>query len=72
MQQCGCKVIDPTGGKKSRTTKTEHFRVSSVERASTNVDFLPDLAPLQNGAIFLLVRAILVQNGSPRCAGAMD
>jgi hypothetical protein len=31
----------------------EHLGASSVEWASTNVDFLPDLAPLQNGAIFL-------------------
>jgi hypothetical protein len=40
-------------GKKSRRKGRNIFAPSSVGRASTNVDFLPDLALLRNGAIFL-------------------
>jgi hypothetical protein len=46
-------AIDPTGQKEKPDVGPEHSRAPSVDSASTNVDFLPDLAPLQNGAIFL-------------------
>jgi hypothetical protein len=56
------QAIDPAGAERKRGKGPEHFRASSVGRASTNVDFLPDLAPLQNGAIFL--DALLLALGS--------
>ena len=42
---------------------TERFTPSSVEKASTNVDFLPDLAPLQNGAFLFGDRGIDMRGG---------
>jgi hypothetical protein len=52
-------AVDPAyerkSGERLPTYCPEHIEASSVDRTSTNVDFLPDLAPLENGAIFFLL-----------------
>jgi hypothetical protein len=65
----GATRFDPAGANESRNGGPEHLTVSSVERVSTNVDFLPDLAPLRNGAIFSSPQAIVDAKRLPRCVG---